>query len=84
VVEIQFDGEDVAESCSSILGRLAGVDAVESDGSLLSVTTELPMGIIIKELNGHVDHINSIGRTEPRLRDVLREMLRVSGKDLPQ
>jgi ABC-2 type transport system ATP-binding protein len=81
VVEIQFDEEAVAESCSSILGRLAGVDGVESDGSLLAVTTELPMGIIIKELNGHVDHINSIGRTEPRLRDVLREMLRVSGKD---
>jgi ABC-2 type transport system ATP-binding protein len=84
VVEIQFDEEAIAESCSSILGRLAGVDGVESDGSLLAVTTELPMGIIIKELNGHVDHINSIGRTEHRLRDVLREMLRVSGKDLQQ
>jgi hypothetical protein len=39
------------------------------------------MARIIRELNGHIDLINSIGLTQPRLRDVLRHMLRVSGAD---
>jgi hypothetical protein len=52
---------------------------MEADGSLLVITTELPMAQIIRELGSHIDSITAIGQTPPRLRDVLREMLRVSG-----
>jgi ABC-2 type transport system ATP-binding protein len=79
VIEIQFDGEGSAENGRSVLGQVAGVDGMEADGSLLVITTELPMAQIIRELGSHIDSITAIGQTPPRLRDVLREMLRVSG-----
>jgi ABC-2 type transport system ATP-binding protein len=83
VVEVQFDDDEAAGSVVEALGALKGVDAIELDGSLLVISTDLPMARLIEELDGHVDQITSIGRTQPRLRDVLREMLRVSGGGRP-
>ena len=79
VIEIEFDGEESAASGMSVLSNVDGIEAIDVEGSLLVLTTELPMGRIMREMDGHVDRINSIGRTHPRLRDVLRQMLRVSG-----
>jgi hypothetical protein len=56
---------------------------MEIDGPLLILTTELPLGRVIEEVGGEIDRIDSIGRTQPRLRDVLRQMLRVSGGEQP-
>jgi hypothetical protein len=39
------------------------------------------MARLIKELDGQLDRISSIGRIQPRLRDVLRFMLRGSGEE---
>jgi ABC-2 type transport system ATP-binding protein len=79
VVEVQFDDEQSAESGSAALSKLPGVDGVELDGSLLILSTEVPMASIVRQLNGHLDRVTSIGQVQPRLRDVLRYLLRVSG-----
>jgi ABC-2 type transport system ATP-binding protein len=81
VIEIQFDGEEVAESSSILLGRVPGVEGVEVEGSVLTLSSEIPMARLIKELDGQLDRISSIGRIQPRLRDVLRFMLRGSGEE---
>ncbi len=81
VIEIEFDGEQSAGNVMTLLERLPGVNGVDLDGSHLVVSTELPMGLIIREIDAHVDHIHSIGLTQPRLREVLRNMLRVTGDE---
>ncbi len=80
VIEIQFDSEEAAVAGAQVTRQLNGVDGVEVDESLLVLTTELPMGRVVKELEGHMDRITSIGQVQPRLRDVLRNMLR-SGEE---
>jgi ABC-2 type transport system ATP-binding protein len=79
VIEIEFDGEEAAESGRTALGGVSGIEGIEIDGALLILTTELPMARIVRAIDSHIDRINSIGRIQPRLPDVLREMLRVSG-----
>jgi ABC-2 type transport system ATP-binding protein len=84
VVEVQFDDEQAAESGSAALSQLPGVDGVELDGSLLILSTEVPMASIVRQLNGHLDRVTSIGQIQPRLRDVLRHLLKASGTDEDQ
>ena len=79
VIEIEFDAEEAAESGRAALGGMSGIEGIEIDGALLILTTELPMARIVRAIDSHIDRINSIGRIQPRFRDVLREMLRVSG-----
>jgi hypothetical protein len=57
------------------------VEGVEVEGSVLTLSSEIPMARLIKELDGQLDRISSIGRIQPRLRDVLRFMLRGSGEE---
>jgi ABC-2 type transport system ATP-binding protein len=83
VIEIQFDSDESAEIGMSLMSEVAGIDGLEIDGPLLILTTELPLGRVIEEVGGEIDRIDSIGRTQPRLRDVLRQMLRVSGGEQP-
>jgi ABC-2 type transport system ATP-binding protein len=83
VIEIQFDSDESAEIGMSLMSEVAGIEGMEIDGPLLILTTELPLGRVIKEVGGEIDRIDSIGRTQPRLRDVLRQMLRVSGGEQP-
>ncbi len=80
VIEIQFDSAESAAAGAESTGQLDGVEAVEVDDALLVLTTELPMGRVVKELEGHMDRIISIGQIQPRLRDVLRNMLRAGGE----
>jgi ABC-2 type transport system ATP-binding protein len=83
VIEIQFDSDESAEIGMSLMSEVAGIEGMEIDGPLLILTTELPLGRVIEEVGGEIDRIDSIGRTQPRLRDVLRQMLRVSGGEQP-
>ncbi|MEX1135149.1 MAG: ABC transporter ATP-binding protein [Acidimicrobiia bacterium] len=83
VIEIQFDSDESAEIGMSLLSEVAGIEGLEIDGPLLILTTEIPLGRVIKVVEGEIDRIDSIGRTQPRLRDVLRQMLRVSGGEQP-
>ena len=83
VIEIQFDSDESAEIGMSLMSEVAGIEGLEIDGPLLILTTELPLGQVIEEVGGEIDRIDSIGRTQPRLRDVLRQMLRVSGGEQP-
>jgi ABC-2 type transport system ATP-binding protein len=78
VIEIEFDGEESAEKGLALLEGLAGIDGVDVEGPRVVLNTKLPMGLIIREIDAHVDHIHSIGVTQPRLREVLRNMLRVT------
>ncbi|MGH8916370.1 MAG: ABC transporter ATP-binding protein [Acidimicrobiia bacterium] len=77
VIEIQFDGEESAATGILTLEDVEGIEGFELDESLLVLTTDLPMIRIIEELSGQMDRITSIGQIQPRLRDVLRHMLRV-------
>jgi ABC-2 type transport system ATP-binding protein len=75
-VEIIFEELADADSASRVLKGVAGIDDVTVEGSSLLVGTELPLGRIVEELDGHVDRVSSIGHSKPKLRDVLTEMLR--------
>ncbi len=80
VIEIEFDSEESAVSGMGVLSGRADIGHIDIDGQLLVVSTELAVGPVMRMLDGHIDRINSIGITQPRLRDVLREMLKVTGQ----
>ncbi len=81
VIEIEFDRDESAEKGMALLQGMPGIDGIDVEGALVVLNTELPMGRIIREIDGHVDHIHSIGLIQPRLREVLRNMLRAKGVD---
>ena len=78
-IEVVFDDESAAQSASAQLGTLEGIaDIVVEDNSLL-VVTDLTIGDLVEALNGGGAHMVSIGQVQPRLRDVLGEMLGQGG-----
>jgi ABC-2 type transport system ATP-binding protein len=81
VIEVRFDGEESAAAGAQTLGRLEGIDRLSIEESLVVLTTEVPMGTIIREMDGQMDRVTSIGRVQPRLRDVLRNMLQAGVED---
>ncbi|MFO7294117.1 MAG: ABC transporter ATP-binding protein [Actinomycetes bacterium] len=74
-IEIVAENESAAEKLSSTLSTIDGIDSLQVEGSSVFVATDLPIDGIVQTLNGYGDLIVSIGRTAPRLRDVLGEML---------
>lgn len=78
-IEIVFQpGVDVA-GCHALLDDLDGVDQVDVEGQSLIVTTGLPVGGLVRNLDGQLDAIDSIGHIQPRLGDVISEMLTNAG-----
>jgi len=75
-IEIVFAEAGAATIASQALQQVSGVENVTVDGSTVIVGSELSLARIVTELEGHVDGVSSIGRTRPKLRDVLEEMLR--------
>jgi ABC-2 type transport system ATP-binding protein len=74
-IEIVTDSEAAATKVSATLDGADGIETQEVDGTAVLVTTDLPLDSVLHHLNGLGDSIVSIGRTPPRLRDVLNEML---------
>ncbi|MGB8361580.1 MAG: ABC transporter ATP-binding protein [Acidimicrobiia bacterium] len=80
-IEIVFEHENSVRACADALAQVPEVDHVDTNDTLVTITTELPVGTIMKRLDGHVEDIESIGRRPPRLGDVLAEMLRGKRRD---
>lgn len=78
-VEIVFEHESSVQMCTGALAGTADIEQLEVNENVVIVTTELPVGTIVKRLDGHVEDIESIGRRPPRLGEVLTEMLRPGG-----
>jgi ABC-2 type transport system ATP-binding protein len=75
-VEIVFDEPGAAGTAAGTLQRVVGIEDVTVEESTVLLDSELPLSQIVKELNGQVDHVSSIGHARPKLRDVLEQMLR--------
>lgn len=80
VIEVEFDGEESAEKGKVALEMVEGIEDVEIDGPMLSLSTDRPMGAVLREMDAQVDAIQSIVLTRARLRDVLRVMLDRGGR----
>ena len=74
-VEIVLEHQNSVRMCADALAGNPDIDQVAVDNNVITITTELPVGTIMKRLDGHVGDIESIGRRPPRLGDVLAEML---------
>lgn len=75
-VEIAFDEPGAARIAAGTLQSVVGIEDVTVEESTVLLDSELPLSQIVKELDGHVDHVSSIGHARPKLRDVLEQMLR--------
>jgi len=80
-IEIVAEDEAAAGKLSATLNDVAGVDAMQLEGSSVFVTTDLTIDGVLQTLNGFGDLIVSVGRASPRLRDVLGEMLGASPEE---
>jgi ABC-2 type transport system ATP-binding protein len=76
LVEIVFEESGAAIDASRTLETVSGVESVTLDGSTVVVGSALSLSEILGKLDGYADHVASIGRTRPKLRDVLETMLR--------
>lgn len=74
-VEINFEKEADAEAAAGMLRTASGVDEVAVDGATAVLTTDRSVGSIVGELGGHAEGVVSIGQVNPRLFDVLNEMI---------
>lgn len=74
-IEVVFEKPENAEAGYELLRLAEGVEDATLDEDSLLLTTERSVANIVAELNGHGYGIVSIGRTPPRLRDVLGAML---------
>ncbi|HSO51135.1 MAG TPA: hypothetical protein VLS86_11350, partial [Acidimicrobiia bacterium] len=75
-VEIVFDEPGAAGIAAGTLQRVVGIEDVTVEENTVLLDSELPLSQIVKELDGQVDHVSSIGHARPKLRDVLEQMLR--------
>ena len=80
-IEIVAENEAAAGKLSATLNDVAGIESLHRDGTSIFITTDLAVDSVLRGLNGLGDLIVSIGRTPPRLRDVLGEMLGVSPEE---
>jgi ABC-2 type transport system ATP-binding protein len=74
-IEIILGDDVTAKECLRLLSGFAGIDQVDIDDNVLTVTTELSVGKVVRRLDGEIEHIDSIGRRQARLGDVIAEML---------
>ena len=75
-VEIVFVEPAAAGRASQTLQGVDGIDEVTLEGSTVIIGSEISLPQIVDKLNGYVDGMISIGHAQPKLRDVLEEMLR--------
>lgn len=75
LLEIVFDDDAGASMASEVLRAIPGIDDIDIEGSSLVLNTGLSIQDVVGGLDRYADEVVSIGRTQPRLRDVLREML---------
>jgi ABC-2 type transport system ATP-binding protein len=71
------DGAD-AEAWKQFLEGMNEVDQIDVDHLSLTVTTDLAVGAVVRGLNGRLDDIDSIGHRQPRLGEVISDMLSAS------
>jgi ABC-2 type transport system ATP-binding protein len=79
-LELGFEDENHAGGASDLLRGLPRVVDIDTEGTTVHVMTDLSISQVISQLDGHVEHLTSIGQSKPRLRDVLREMLTNEGE----
>ena len=82
-IEVVFEEESAAKAGLDYVTALSGIDDVALEGTAILVSTERSLGSIIQDLDGHSEKILSIGQSQPRLRDVLGEMLGHAGDAEP-
>jgi len=79
-IEVVLLDDASAVAAGELLSKSADVDAVLVEDRTVSVTTEKSVGALLKQLDGQIDQVDSIGRRRPRLGDVIAEMLSKSAE----
>lgn len=80
-IEIVTESEAAAGKLSAALDGVVGIESLQIEANSVFVSTELNIDGVLQTLNGFGDLILSIGRTTPRLRDILGEMLGVAPEE---
>lgn len=68
------EGTDTAAWVRGLDG-IRGIDQIEVEDQSLTLTTDLAVGALARSLNGQLDDVDSIGHRQPRLGEVIAEML---------
>lgn len=74
-IEILFDDEDSAKRGLAHLEEQLGVTAGFVEDKSVVLTADVSLAEVIRHMNGQVGEIRAIEHAQPKLRDVLREML---------
>jgi ABC-2 type transport system ATP-binding protein len=79
-IEVVFEDPASAESAARSLEGVTAIEEVSVEAASVVLKTGLSLARIVTELSEHGAQMVSIGHTQPKLRDVLEEMLNTGRK----